>query len=48
MHVTERIEPNPDWEDAYLDGYARFRALYPALRPLTAPSRAGRDAGTTT
>jgi xylulokinase len=28
------IEPEPTWRDAYEAGYARFRALYPALRPL--------------
>jgi xylulokinase len=26
------VEPNPDWAPAYEAGYARFRALYPALR----------------
>ena len=34
VRVTERIEPDPDWARAYEDGYGRFRALYPALRPL--------------
>jgi xylulokinase len=34
VHVRERIEPDPDWAAAYRDGYYRFRALYPALRPL--------------
>jgi xylulokinase len=34
VRVTERIEPNPAWTAAYDDGYARFRALYPALRAL--------------
>ena len=29
-----RIEPEPAWVDAYAHGYDRFRALYPALRPL--------------
>jgi xylulokinase len=29
-----RIEPEPTWHGAYQAGYARFRALYPALRPL--------------
>jgi xylulokinase len=28
----ETIEPNPAWAQAYEEGYARFRALYPALR----------------
>jgi len=26
------VEPNPGWASAYEEGYARFRALYPALR----------------
>ena len=32
-----RIEPEPSWREAYEAGYARFRALYPALRPLEQP-----------
>lgn len=34
VKVRERIEPNAGWVDIYHDGYARFRSLYPALRPL--------------
>jgi xylulokinase len=34
VRVSERIEPDADWAATYDDGYARFRALYPALRPL--------------
>lgn len=34
VRVQERIEPDPDWVDAYEEGYRRFRALYPTLRPL--------------
>jgi xylulokinase len=30
------VEPDPAWRDAYAAGYERFRALYPALRPLEA------------
>src|SRR5262245_48889818 len=29
-----RVEPEPAWVEAYAEGYDRFRALYPALRPL--------------
>ena len=29
-----RVEPDPAWVEAYAHGYERFRALYPALRPL--------------
>ena len=28
------VEPDPAWQVAYTDTYARFRSLYPALRPL--------------
>ncbi len=34
VRVTDRTEPDPAWTGAYEDGYDRFRALYPALRPL--------------
>ena len=34
VRVRERIEPIGEWADAYGSGYARFRDLYPALRPL--------------
>ena len=34
VRVRDRIEPEPDWRDAYADGYARYRRLYPALREL--------------
>jgi xylulokinase len=36
VRVTDRTDPDPAWAAAYEDGYARFRALYPALRPLEA------------
>ncbi len=32
VRARERIEPNAGWAAAYEEGYARFRALYPALR----------------
>jgi len=34
VRVRDRVEPEAGWVDAYEEGYARFRALYPALRPL--------------
>ena len=34
VRVRDRVEPNADWQQAYELGYTRFRALYPALRPL--------------
>jgi xylulokinase len=32
VRVRERVEPNEAWAAAYEAGYARFRALYPAIR----------------
>jgi xylulokinase len=32
VRVREAIEPSAAWASAYDEGYARFRALYPALR----------------
>ena len=34
VRVRDRIEPDPLWTAAYEHGYARYRQLYPALRPL--------------
>jgi xylulokinase len=34
IRVQGRIEPDRDWSDVYDRGYQRYRALYPALRPL--------------
>jgi xylulokinase len=34
VRVTRRIEPERAWVEPYAQGYARFRSLYPALRPL--------------
>lgn len=36
VHASGLTEPDPEWAGAYEGGYARFRALYPALRPLEA------------
>ncbi len=32
VRVHETIEPNAAWASSYEEGYARFRALYPAVR----------------
>jgi xylulokinase len=32
VRVRETVEPNPTWAPRYVEGYARFRALYPAIR----------------
>lgn len=34
VRVRDRIEPEPAWVEAYEEGYARYRALYPALRSV--------------
>jgi xylulokinase len=34
VRVRETVEPNAAWTAAYADGYASYRALYPALRAL--------------
>ena len=34
VRVSDRIEPDPGWQAAYAEGYARYRGLYPALRTL--------------
>jgi xylulokinase len=32
VRVRDRVDPDPAWAEAYDEQYARFRALYPALR----------------
>jgi xylulokinase len=34
VRVRDVVEPEPAWQEIYDVGYARFRAAYPALRPL--------------
>ena len=34
VRVRETVEPDAAWREEYDAGYARFRQLYPALRPL--------------
>jgi xylulokinase len=34
VRVRGVVEPEPAWQEAYERGYERFRALYPAVRPL--------------
>ena len=34
VRVRDRIEPNETWSRAYGEGYARYRALYPAIKSL--------------
>ena len=34
VRVRDAVEPDPEWQRVYEDGYARFRSLYPALRGL--------------
>ena len=35
VRVTGRVEPNESWTSVYDQGYERFRALYPAIRPFS-------------
>jgi xylulokinase len=32
--VADTVAPRAEWAEAYAEGYARFRAAYPAVRPL--------------
>jgi xylulokinase len=36
VRVRQTVEPNDAWSQVYEDGYARYRALYPAMRDLEA------------
>ena len=36
LRVTDTIEPNPAWQTPYAEHHARYRSLYPALRPFAA------------
>ncbi|HST24615.1 MAG TPA: xylulokinase [Gaiellaceae bacterium] len=36
VRVRDRIEPNEAWSRVYDEGYARYRALYPAVKSLEA------------
>jgi xylulokinase len=36
VRVRDEVEPDPEWQRSYAEGYERFRGLYPALRPLEA------------
>ncbi len=37
VRVARVVEPEPAWQAAYEDLYARWRALYPGLRAISAP-----------
>jgi xylulokinase len=34
VRPRDRVEPDEEWRERYVELYARFRLLYPALRPL--------------
>jgi xylulokinase len=36
VRPTGRIEPDPDWSEAYEAGYRRFRSAYPAIKQVEA------------
>jgi xylulokinase len=42
VRVRDRVDPDPDWQATYEEGYARYRQLYPTLRQLeqVGPARA--------
>jgi xylulokinase len=33
VRVRSTVDPDPAWQEAYVEGYQRFRDLYPLLRP---------------
>jgi xylulokinase len=37
VRVRDIVEPDPTWQEIYAEGYGRYRALYPALKPLEEP-----------
>jgi xylulokinase len=37
VRVRDAVEPDPEWQAVYDERYARYRALYPALRDLEEP-----------
>ena len=41
VRVRETVEPNASWAARYAEGYARFRALYPAIRGVEECDEAG-------
>jgi xylulokinase len=43
VRVRSVVEPDRVWEEAYKEGYRRFRDLYPALRPYFQSSAAAVD-----
>jgi xylulokinase len=34
VRVRDRIDPDPEWSEAYERGYGRYRLLYPTLKAL--------------
>ena len=42
VRVRDRVEPDPDWAQAYAGGYERYRRLYPVLRELRQREESGR------
>ena len=35
VRVRDTVEPNPEWQHVYEEGYARFRSLYPAIKGVS-------------
>jgi xylulokinase len=34
VRVVDRTDPRPELEDVYAKAYEKYRALYPALKPI--------------
>jgi xylulokinase len=34
VRITDTVEPDPAWHEAYIEMHERYRALYPALRAV--------------
>jgi xylulokinase len=32
VRVRDTVEPDPEWQQVYEDGYRRYTALYPAIK----------------
>ena len=35
VRVRDTVEPDPEWQKVYDEGYRRFRSLYPAIKGVS-------------
>jgi xylulokinase len=35
VRVRDTVEPDPEWQHAYDEGYERFKSLYPAIKGVS-------------